>query len=123
VDTGHSLIHLTCGGIVQEKSPVDPDYGLIEPISLPGAAKIPDGVTGIASSVEYDRYFRLSRDATDLVTWTRTCLTVNKALVEDLDQTGLDGADKVDILAGLVTVQDITLARWVDVAESEGFAR
>jgi hypothetical protein len=93
-----------------------PDYGLIAPISIPAGNRIPDELTGIATPAEYDRYFRLSRDSIDLADWTRTCLTVHRELVEDLGNSALGESDKQAILVGLVTVQDITLSRWLGVA-------
>lgn len=93
-----------------------PDHGLIAPISVPDGNRIPDELTGIATPAEYDRYFRLSRHSMDLADWTRTCLTVHRELVADLDHSALGENDKQAILVGLVTVQDITLSRWLGVA-------
>jgi hypothetical protein len=111
------------GDEVKENLLIAPDHGLIEPISVPEAGRIPDVITGIATSAEYDSYFRLNRGAVDLVAWTRTCLTVNRELKDDLSRASLGDDDKVDLLAGLVAVQEMTLAHWLEAVEPEASAR
>ncbi|KAA1018282.1 hypothetical protein FVA95_24010 [Pseudonocardia sp. EV170527-09] len=89
------------------------DHGLIEPISVPTNHRIPDPWTGTATPGEYDRYFRLARDDMDLAEWTRSCLDLNARITDDLEFTSLDENDKRAILIGLVTVQSITMSRWL----------
>jgi 3-hydroxy-9,10-secoandrosta-1,3,5(10)-triene-9,17-dione monooxygenase reductase component len=89
------------------------DYDLIRPITVPHDHRIPGEVTGVATSREYEDYFRVLRESIDLSEWTRTCLAVNQALVADLGDTDLGEDDKYDILAGLVTVHEVTLSHWL----------
>lgn len=98
---------------LNENQSSEVDHGLIAPISVPANHRIPDPRSGTASPGEYDRYFRLARDEVDLAEWTRSCLDINARITDDLECTGLDESDKRAILAGLVTVQDITMHRWL----------
>jgi hypothetical protein len=93
--------------------PDKPDYGLVGPISIPEGQRVPDTVYGIATSAEYDRYFRLERRCMDLAEWTRSCLIVNGELTKDLDQSTISDRDKRDILVGIVTMQNVTLSHWL----------
>ncbi|MBO0832206.1 MAG: hypothetical protein J2P29_09580, partial [Actinobacteria bacterium] len=90
-----------------------PDYGLIEPISLPADGQIPDAVTGSSSPPEYDRYFRLTRERPDLAAWSRSCLLVQRRVLEDLGTTSLSAEDRCDILAGCLVTLQATLERWL----------
>lgn len=76
---------------------------------------MPDSVTGVATPAEYDMYFRLVRRSIGLSDWTRTCLTVGREVLADLDKTNLSDRERCDLLAGLVAVQEMTLARWLTI--------
>lgn len=90
------------------------DYDLISPISIPPSSRIP---ADEASSNEYDVYFRIDRDDPSLLGWSRTCVQVGEALVDDLLLTGLTAEDRSDLLLGLVEVQRRTLQRWIALVE------
>lgn len=97
---------------------VPPDYGLVAPLALPPDSHVPDPATGASTSAEYDRYFRIVRDDPGLLPWTRTCLRINGELIEDLQATELPAEDRCRILRGLLTVQQVTLERWVAAGET-----
>lgn len=97
---------------------VFPDHGLVAPVALPAGSRIPEPGTGCSTPAEYDRYFRIVRDDPGLLPWTRACLRINGELLEDLQRTGLTAEDKCQILHGLVTVQQLTLQRWVAVGDT-----
>jgi hypothetical protein len=99
---------------------VPPDYGLVAPLALPADSHVPDPATGSSTSVEYDRYFRITRDDPGLLPWTRTCLRINGELLEDLQGSELSAEDRCRILRGLLTVQQVTLERWLAAGESAG---
>jgi hypothetical protein len=98
-------------GAAAESAP--PDYGLITPISIPEDGKIPDAAVGTSSRDEYDRYFRLVREQPELVTWSRSCLDVQRRLLDDLWSTGLSAEERCDILAGCLVVLLSTLEKWL----------
>jgi hypothetical protein len=95
---------------------IPPDFGVIDPITLPSDGKMPDGA-GSSSRAEYDRYFRLERRSPGLASWSQTCLQVQRNVLRDLDRTDLTAEDRCDILAGCVTVLHSTLERWLDGIE------
>lgn len=88
------------------------DHGLIAPITLPVDGRIPDA-DGLSTKAEYDSYFRLKRERSDLEAWSRACLDVQRQILADLDDTGLSAEDRSDILAGCVVLLQTTLVRWV----------
>lgn len=98
--------------------PPELDHGLIEPLAIPPDSLVPDPATGSSNEVEYDLYFRLVREDPGLLTWTRSCLRIDGELLADLGRTGLSAEDRCDILQGLLTVQRVTLERWVTVGEA-----
>jgi hypothetical protein len=99
--------------VFDDPETVIPDHGLITPIAVPARHRVPDATTGLSTSAEYDRYFRLVRADVGLVEWTRSCLDVNQALTDELQSTNLSGADKLEMVTGLVAVLDLTLSRWL----------
>lgn len=90
-----------------------PDLGLVATVSLPPEGRVPDPTTGGATGAEYDRYFRISRVDGDIEGWTRSCVAVTGALLDDLPDGGLSDAERADLLHGLVLVLRSTLARWL----------
>ena len=96
-------------------SQIPPDYGLVQPISIPRGESIP-GLPGLSKPDEYDEYFRVRRSDDDLVDWTRTCLTVSQGLMADIGKTGLSPTDRNAILRGLIVAQAETLGKWLQIA-------
>jgi len=94
------------------------DYGLVAPLALPPDSKIPDGEAEGSNEEEYDLYFRIVRDDPGLLQWTRTCVRIDRELLEDLERTSLSPEEKYRILQGLVTVYGTTLERWVAAGEA-----
>jgi hypothetical protein len=94
------------------------DYGLISPLALPPDAKVPDPHTGSSTEAEYDLYFRIVRENPGLLEWSRTCVRIDRELLEDLERTSLSADEKYRILQGLVTVYGVTLRRWVAAGEA-----
>ena len=90
-----------------------PDYGLVSPLSIPEGSKVPDPKTGVSGPEEYDLYFRILRDNRGLLAWSESCLRIGGALLDDLRDADLSAEDKLRILEGLVSVQRVTLERWV----------
>ncbi|UMO99829.1 hypothetical protein [Amycolatopsis sp. EV170708-02-1] len=86
------------------------------PVSLPADGRVPDSVTGAATTAEYDGYFRISREEGDLTGWTRSCLGATGRLMDDLPSGGLTDAERADLMCGLVLVLQSTLERWLAVA-------
>lgn len=105
-------------GAVPASAGTAPDYGLIEPISLPADGQIPDVVTGSSGPMEYDSYFRLTHEHPDLAEWSRSCLLVQRRILEDLGTTGLSAEDRCDILAGCLVTLHATLERWLALQDS-----
>lgn len=97
----------------------DPDHGLIAPVAVPADHRVPDAVTGLATPAEYDRYFRLVRSDVGLAEWTRSCLDVNREVIDELQSTSLSGDDRLSMVTGLVAALDITLSQWLAVAQPE----
>ncbi|SFB25631.1 hypothetical protein SAMN05216266_10743 [Amycolatopsis marina] len=89
------------------------ELGGIKSISLPSDGKIPDALTSVAGQEHYDGYFRLIRERPDLTTWTRSCLDVQREVLEDLEHSTLSDEEKAAILAGCVVVLHSTLEEWV----------
>ena len=90
-----------------------PDYGLVSPLGLPPDGKVPDPETGVSTPEEYDRYFRIARDDPSLLAWTRTCLRIDREVLDDLGRTSLPAEDRCRILEGLLVVYRVTLERWM----------
>jgi len=88
----------------------------VDPVSLPATSAIPGGDAETCTEEDYDRYFGLARDAPGLLEWSRTCLSLQERVLGDLDDSLLSAEDKCQLLAGLVTVGQLTLQRWVAVA-------
>jgi hypothetical protein len=88
----------------------------VDPVSLPATSAIPDADAETCTDEDYDRYFGLARDAPGLLEWSRTCLSLQERVLGDLDDSLLSAEDKCQLLAGLVTVGQLTLQRWVAVA-------
>lgn len=99
---------------------VPPDYGLVSPLSIPEGSKVPHPKTGVSGPEEYDLYFRIVRDNGGLVAWSQSCLRIGGALLDDLRHAELSAEDKCRILEGLVSVQRVTLERWVALGEAAG---
>lgn len=97
---------------------IPPDFGLIAPLSLPPESKIPDPASGSSTAAEYDMYFRIVRDNPGLLNWSRTCLEIYRAQIEDLDKTSLSPEEKYRLLKGLTAVYGITLEKWVKIGEA-----
>jgi hypothetical protein len=91
---------------------------LIRPIGLPEDSKVPDPTSGVSTSEEYDIYFRIVRENPDLLAWTRTCLDIQKAQIEELDHTSFSQEEKYELLRGLTVVYGITLERWARIGEA-----
>ncbi len=89
------------------------DYGLIAPLGIPKDGKIPDAAAGSCGREEYDRYFRLRREDQELAQWSRSCLDVQRRLLDDLDATDLSAQDRCDIMAGWLVVMHCTLEKWL----------
>jgi len=94
------------------------DYGLISPLALPPDAKVPDPHTGSSTEAEYDLYFRIVRENPGLLEWSRTCVRIDRELLDDLERTSLSAEEKYKVLQGLVTVFGVTLERWVAAGEA-----
>jgi hypothetical protein len=75
-------------------------------------SRIPGPDSGAATTEDYDRFFKLKRDATGLREWTTDCLSLSQRLLEDLDGAGLSERDQNRILEGLVVLYRATLERW-----------
>jgi hypothetical protein len=80
---------------------------------MPPDSRIPDSGPGSATPGDYDRYFSLDRQPTDLRQWTAGCLSLEKDLLSDLEETELNEHDRNQILVGLVIVYRATLERWM----------
>lgn len=93
-------------------SEIPTDFGAVDAITLPADGKMP-GDAGASSRSEYDRYFRLERRP-GLEPWSRTCLSVQKAVLRDLERSRLSAEDRCAILAGCVTVLHSTVERLLD---------
>jgi hypothetical protein len=93
-----------------------PDYGLVQPVTIPPESKIPDAV--VSTSDDYDLYFRIVRDSPNLITWSRTCLQVLRSVLADLDETALKQEEKYHIVRGFLLAQSMTLEKWVKAGEA-----
>ncbi|WP_143229873.1 hypothetical protein [Actinophytocola xanthii] len=105
-----------------DNNEVSPDFGLVRPVSLPADGRMPDAVSGASSRAEYDGYFRLVREQSDFLSWSRSCLDVQRRVLADLESTDLSAQDRYDILAGCVVVLLHTLERWHSRYERPGQA-
>ncbi|WP_328958029.1 hypothetical protein [Kitasatospora purpeofusca] len=65
---------------------------------------------------DYDQYFRIARTDSGLLSWTRTCLQVQGAVLDDLADTGLDEADRIRLVAGLALLNRSALVAWTSPA-------
>ena len=95
-----------------------PDYGLIAPIALPADGLIPDPASGQCGQEEYDAYFRLVRGQPDLTEWSRSCLTIQQRMLDDLEHSALPAQERAAIMKGCLVIVHNTLKCWVDVADS-----
>lgn len=102
---------------------ITPDYGLILPLGIPSDSLVPDPATGASGPAEYDRYFRILRDHPGLLDWTRSCLRIEAALLEDLAHSTLPVRERNRLLEGLLSVQRVTLERWLAAAEAAAVTR
>jgi hypothetical protein len=102
--------------MTEEETPLD--HGLVAPLALPPDSKVPDPETGASNDAEYDLYFRIVRDDPGLLEWSRTCMRIDRELLEDLERTSLSAEEKYRVLQGLVTVYGITLERWVTAGDA-----
>ena len=96
-----------------------PDFDLIAPIALPDDGLIPDPAGGTAGQAEYDAYFRLVRGQPDLAAWSRSCLEVQRRVLDDLHRSSLPTEERASIMEGCLVIAHSTLKRWVDVADRE----
>ncbi|WP_162890432.1 hypothetical protein [Streptomyces olivoreticuli] len=96
-----------------------PSAALLNPLSLPDDSRIPGAPTsgGVA---DYERYFHISRDAPDLATWTRGCLDLQAAVLDDLPRAGLEEEQRVGIVTGLLLASHATLMSWTRTAPGPG---
>lgn len=94
-----------------------PDYDLIAPISVPPDSRVPDPASGSSTPNEYDVYFRIVREFSGLLEWSRTCVRLQSVQIDDLDKTDLTSDEKCEILKGLLIIHRVTLARWVKASE------
>lgn len=81
-------------------------------LRLPPDSRIPDPSPGSALPRDYDHYFSIDRQPTDLSEWTASCLSLEKDLLSDLHATDLSERDQNQILVGLVIIYRATLERW-----------
>ena len=86
-------------------------------ISIPEDSLIPDE-QGRSSAIEYERYFRISRENLGLLTWTRTCLETLHLQMQDLTTAEMSFEDKFNVLQGMVQIYQTTLDRWVHTLEA-----
>jgi hypothetical protein len=91
---------------------------LIAHLSIPEGSKIPDPSTGLSTPAEYDRYFGLCRDNPGLVDWSRMCVAIYEAQLDDLNTTTLKPEEKCEILKGIVLVQRLTIEKWIKAVEA-----
>lgn len=94
-----------------------PDSDLLQSLSIPAGSKVPDPGTGLSTPEEYDFYFRILRDSPGLLEWSRACLTIYDAQLQDLERTSLTLEEKLKIVQGILLVQRVTLEKWVKVGE------
>lgn len=97
---------------------IEPDFGLISPLAVPPDSHVPEGLTEGSSPEEYDRYFRIVREQTGLLDWTRSCLQVEARLRADLERSGLSTEDRGRVLEGLLAIHRVTLERWLAAADT-----
>src|SRR5438093_1547802 len=91
---------------------------IVAHLSIPEGSKIPDPSTGLSSPAEYDRYFGIRRDNPGLLDWSRTCIKIYDAQLDDLNRTTLTAEERCEILKGMVLVQRLTLEKWIIALES-----
>ncbi|GAA0367094.1 hypothetical protein [Streptomyces blastmyceticus] len=92
-----------------------PGDALLNPLSIPDDSRIP-GAAPSGGEADYERYFHISRDAPDLAAWTRGCLELQAAVLDDLPRTGLDEEERAAILTGLLLASHATLLSWTRTA-------
>lgn len=108
--------------VADHHSQAQMDHGLISPISISPESRIPDPTSGSSTKKEYDLYFRIRRDNSGLVAWSKTCLDVQRRLLEDLQQTSLTAEDRCEILRGILVVQSLTLEKWITAGDEASTA-
>ncbi|MGA5133402.1 hypothetical protein ACPCTO_26725 [Streptomyces olivoreticuli] len=96
-----------------------PGDALLNPLSIPDDSRIP-GAAPSGGEADYERYFHISRDAPDLAAWTRGCLELQAAVLDDLPRTGLDEEERAAILTGLLLASHATLTSWTCTAPAPG---
>jgi hypothetical protein len=101
-----------------QKNDGSPSDALIAPLTIPAESKVPDPDTGLSTPDEYDLYFRILRDHPGLLQWSRACLSVHDAQLEDLDRTSLTAEEKCHVLRGMLLIQRTTLEKWVKALET-----
>ncbi|MFI8178829.1 hypothetical protein ACIF6H_36970 [Streptomyces microflavus] len=67
---------------------------------------------------DYEQYFQIVRTRSNIVSWTRTCLRVQGAVLEDLADSDLDENDRIRLLAGLALLNRSALAAWTSPADT-----
>jgi hypothetical protein len=83
---------------------------------IPADSRIPDPSSGTATQADYDLFFSLQRQATDLLDWTADCIALEQELLPDLSAADLSDREQKEILAGLVILYRSTLERWARAA-------
>lgn len=103
----------------KKNSAPSPLAELISAISIPESSRIPDG-HGRSTPAEYDLYFRILRENSGLVDWSRTCVSTLDAQLDDLENSSLSEEEKNLILQGMIQVISTTLQKWIRLSEAFG---
>lgn len=93
------------------------DYSHIEQLTIHEGSKVPNFLIEGCTKEEYDFYFHLKRDSSDLLVWSKSCIQLYEKQIQDLDQTSLSEIDKYQILKGWLYTFQVTLENWVKVCE------
>ena len=96
-----------------------PDYGLIKPITIHPDSKVPYSLSAVSTDEEYDLYFRLQRNALDLLEWSKSCIDIYENHIKDLEESNLTDREKYEIIKGWGNIFQIALENWIKSCEKE----
>ena len=106
--------------VILEESPRDqPDGGAAGgpgrvPFPIPEKSKVP--APAQSTRADYDLYFGLVRNNPDLARWSAACLSVIRAQRSGMQESELAEVDKLRIMDGMVTVLQVIVEKWLEVA-------